>query len=506
MRFHAWRGLSDEYRTAVDGHSPWPFGARDVTPVTIRDVHDDMDLEAFWPVFEAEHIRALAFIPLRHDRDLIGKFMVYDATTRTFEEGEIKLAETIGWQVANAVVRLRAEAARDAARLAAEEANRTKDEFLAVISHELRTPLSSIAGWAAMLLQRSRANDELATKGLEVIVRNAAAQARIIDDILDASRIVNGKLELDRAPVEVCTLVENAVDAIRLAAQHKNLTLALTWGAERSPVPLMAMGDAERLRQVFSNILANALKFTGAGGTITVDITRKSSFINVTVSDTGEGIAPKLLPLVFERFRQADSSRTREHGGLGLGLAIVQHLVALHGGTVRADSDGLGKGATFTVSLPSLVVASVDDEALADVAHAGELELHGVRVLVVDDDDDGRELFGLGLETLGATVAVAASAAAGLEQIAAAKPDVIVSDLGMPGEDGYRFLARLHESDDARDIPVIALTAYTGPGDVELARRAGFVAHVAKPARIDVLARAIRSAVAGSSSYVTPLT
>ena len=216
MRFHAWRGLSDEYRTAVDGHSPWPFGARNVTPVTIPDVCDDLDLVSFWPVFDAEHIRALAFIPLRHDRDLIGKFMVYDATTRTFDGSEIKLAETIGWQVANAVVRLRAEAARDAARLAAEEANRTKDEFLAVISHELRTPLSSIAGWAAMLLQRSRASDALATKGLEVIVRSAAAQARIIDDILDATRIVNGKLVLDRAPVEVSVLVESAVDAIRL--------------------------------------------------------------------------------------------------------------------------------------------------------------------------------------------------------------------------------------------------------------------------------------------------
>jgi len=495
MRFHAWRGLSDAYRLAVEGHSPWTFGARNVESIAIRDVNDDPELASFSTVFDDQHIRSLAFVPLRHDRDLIGKFMVYDAEARTFDEGELRLAETIGWQVANAVVRLRVEAARDAALTAAEDANRTKDEFLAVISHELRTPLSSIAGWASMLLQQGRANDPFVTKGLEVIARNASAQARIIDDILDASRIVTGKLVLERSPVDVSALVESAVDAIRLAAQSKNLTLTLTSGAERSSIPLMAVGDAERLRQVFSNILANALKFTPAGGTITVHVARKSSFIKVTVTDTGEGIPPEFLPLVFERFRQVNSSRTREHGGLGLGLAIVQHLVDAQGGTVRADSEGPGKGATFTVSLPSLVVASVEEDLHADVTRAAEIGLRGVRVLVVDDDADGRELFEIGLENMGATVTVAASAAAALEEVAAAKPDVIVSDIGMPGEDGYSLLARLHDLPEARDIPVIALSAYTSPDDVEQSRRAGFVAHVAKPACFDALARTIASAV-----------
>jgi signal transduction histidine kinase/CheY-like chemotaxis protein len=492
MRFRAWRGLSDRYRAAVEGHSPWPFGARDVTPIQVRDIHDDDELSTYAAVFDAESVRALAFIPLRHDRDLIGKFMVYDFEARTFEESEIRLAETIGWQVANAVVRLRVEAARDAALAAAEEANRTKDEFLAVISHELRTPLSSISGWASLLLEH--ADDPLVTKGLDVIARNAAAQGRIIDDILDASRLATGKLVLARAPVDVCAIVENVVDAVRLSARNKNVELVSSWADGPSRAPLMAMGDAERLTQVFSNILANALKFTRVGGAITVEVVRKGSFVNVSVTDDGAGISPEFLPLVFERFRQADSSRTREHGGLGLGLAIVQHLVHFHGGTVRADSDGLGKGSTFTVSLPSLVVASVDGDGADEAAPGSEVDLHGVRVLMIDDDDDGRELFGLGLERLGATVTVTGSAAAGLEQVAASKPDVIVSDLGMPGEDGYRFLSRLHGMPGARDIPVIAFSAYTSPDDVDLARRAGFVAHVAKPARFDVLARAISSA------------
>ncbi len=500
MRFRAWRGLSDVYRAAVEGHSPWPFGALDVTALKVHDVYVDEELGSYRDVFDAECIRALAFIPLRHDRELIGKFMVYDRDARTFDPDEMRLAETIGWQVANAVARLRVEAARDAARLAAEEANRTKDEFLAVISHELRTPLSSIAGWAALLLQRGDTSD-LVKKGLDVIARNATAQARIIDDILDASRIVTGKLVLDRAPVEVCGIVESAVDAVRLAAQSRNVKLALTWCEGRGPIPLMAMGDAQRLNQVFANILANALKFTSPGGSVTVAVVRKASFINVSITDDGAGIDPEFLPLVFERFRQADSSRAREHGGLGLGLAIVHHLVHLHGGTVRAESEGLGKGATFTVSLPSLVVASVDDdEGRADSTRPGELDLHGVRVLLVDDDDDGRELFGLGLERMGATVTVTGSAATGLEQVAVAKPHVIVSDLGMPGEDGYTFLARLRATPEAQDIPVIALSAYTSPDDIELARRAGFVAHVAKPARFEVLARAITSACRGSSS------
>lgn len=354
-----------------------------------------------------------------------------------------------------------------------------------------------------MLLEQGCANQPLFTKGLDVIARNAAAQARIIDDILDASRIVTGKLVVDRAPVAVCTIVEGAVDAVRLAAQGKGVKLTLTFGSTRPSTPLMVMGDAERLRQVFSNILANALKFTGTGGEVTVEVARKGAFINVIISDDGAGISSEFLPFVFERFRQADSSRTREHGGLGLGLAIVQHLVRLHGGTVRADSDGLGKGTSFTVALPSLVVASVDEEARDEALRTGDLDLHGVRVLVVDDDDDGREVFGLGLERLGATVTVSASAAMGLEETAASRPDIIVSDLGMPGEDGYGFIARLREKPDTRDIPVIALSAYTSLDDVDLARRAGFVAHVAKPARFDVLARAITSALRGSSGHGT---
>lgn len=501
MRFRAWRGLSDTYRTAVDGHSPWPFGARDVTSLMTRDVHQDEDMAPFAPVFDAENIRSLAFIPLRHDRDLLGKFMVYDAEPRTFDEAELRLAETIGWQVANAVVRFRVEAARDAARRAAEEANRTKDEFLAVISHELRTPLSSIIGWASMLGQHGPGDGALVTKGLEVIARNAATQARIIDDILDASRMVTGKLVFDRAPVDVGALVESAVDALRLVAQGKNVKLTSPDVTERPRAPLMTMGDAERLRQVFSNILSNAVKFTPPGGAVRVDVRRRAAFIDVTVTDTGEGIPPEFLPLVFERFRQVDSSRRREHGGLGLGLAIVQHLVDAHGGTVRADSDGAGKGATFTVSLPSLVVASVDDDGpAADATGPAERGLHGMRVLMVDDDDDGRELFAIGLENMGATVTVAASVASAIDKVATARPDVIVSDLGMPGEDGYALLTRLHDVPEAQHVPVIALSAYTSPDDVEHALRAGFVAHVAKPARFEVLARAITSAYRSAAS------
>lgn len=377
------------------------------------------------------------------------------------------------------------------AREEAEELNRSKDQFLAVLSHEMRTPLNAIYGWARMI-QGAR-NEALVTRGTEVILRNAKAQLQLIEDLLDVSRIITGNMRLEVHPVDLKTVVEAALDSVRPAAAAKELRLHAVLDSEG-----MILGAAGRLQQVVWNLLMNAVKFTPKGGRIEVALRRVNSQVELVVSDTGEGIDPDLLAHVFERFRQGDSSSTRTHGGLGIGLALVRHLVELHGGSVRAESLGRGQGATFTVTLPVARAKSETVDAAGTAVTPSGTILRGVRVLVVDDDVDSVDLARMVLAEAGADVRTCSSAASAIAIIQGWTADVLVLDIEMPGEDGYSLLQRVREMESAqrRRTPVIALTAYGNADDRKRAFAAGFNLYLSKPVDPEELAMAIAS-VAG---------
>jgi signal transduction histidine kinase/CheY-like chemotaxis protein len=368
----------------------------------------------------------------------------------------------------------------------AHDANRLKDEFLTTLSHELRTPLNAILGWAKVL--RTRPLDERILHPLEVIERNAAAQARLVEEILDVSRIMTGKLHLEVAPVDLQAVIRAAIDAIGPEAQARELQIIEHVDAAEAAVN----GDAHRLQQVVWNLLSNAVKFTEPGGAITVRLVRADDGFQVCVTDTGEGIAEQDLPFVFDRFRQADASTTRHHGGLGLGLAIVRYMVELHGGSVTASSPGVGQGATFTVYLPSPGVsgrpaltegtAAVRDEREPSVS-TRRRPLSGRRVLVVEDNDDTRELIVEMLEAAGASVTAAATSRNAFDAFTNALPDAVVADIGLPGEDGYALMRRIRAlpGNAGGFVPAVAVTAYVRMEDRKQALAAGFQQHVAKP-------------------------
>ena len=363
---------------------------------------------------------------------------------------------------------------------AAEEANRLKDEFLAVVSHELRTPLNAILGWARMLRAGTLSADDV-PRALETIERNAQAQAQLIEDLLDVSRIVSGKLRLEMRPVDVREVVEEALDTVRPTADARGVTLTTAIG-NVGPVS----GDAHRLQQVVWNLVSNSIKFTPPGGTVHVRADQVGSMVRLIVSDTGQGIDPEFIPHVFDRFRQAATSGQSRRKGLGLGLAIVRHLVEAHAGTVEAASDGPGKGATFTVELPVMVgrtVLSTEPPHGYQPSLETSLSLTGMRVLVVDDDSDARDMLSTALRQYGADVRLAASAEEALEAASVACPDVLVSDIEMPGATGYDLVRRLRQSDSAelRRLPAVALTAYARTEDRVKALIAGFQTHVPKP-------------------------
>jgi PAS domain S-box-containing protein len=389
------------------------------------------------------------------------------------------------------------------ARQEAEEANRLKDEFLATLSHELRTPLTAMLGWTRML--RTRQLDENTSQhALETIERNVRAQTQLIEDLLDVSRIITGKLRLDTRPVELVPVIEAAIDSIQPAAEAKEIILERALDATASPV----LGDAARLQQVVWNLLSNAVKFTPRGGRVRVSLERVESYAAVTVMDTGEGIRQEFLPYVFDRFRQADSSSTRLHGGLGLGLAIVRHLVELQGGVVVATSDGLRRGASFTVRLPLMAVNIRRPEMPAEVGSGdgdrsdGEILecpplLQGVRVLVVDDEADARQLLSTILAKCEADVETAAGVRQAIEAARREPPDVLVSDIGMPDEDGYGLLQRLRADENPRlkSLPAVALTGYASEEDRARALKAGFQIHLAKPVDPQALLAAVEQLV-----------
>ena len=382
------------------------------------------------------------------------------------------------------------------AREAAEESNRLKDEFLATVSHELRTPLTAILGWSR-LLEGGTLDDDVTKQAVETIWRNAKAQAQIVDDILDVSRIITGNLYLDLQPLEVVPVVENAINVVRPTAEAKGIRIETYFDS----APAMISGDANRLQQVVWNMLSNAVKFTTNGGRVCVKVAQVGPTVEISVSDTGQGISPEFLPYVFDRFRQADSTTTRQHGGLGLGLAIARHLVEIHGGTIRAESPGQGRGAKFSIRLP-LVDASAstgDGREVSQFTLARSQQLlSGVNVLVVDDDSDTLALMATALSKRQANVTAVSSAGEAIRAITQKRPDVLISDIAMPDEDGYGLIEKIRrlENGATEQIPAVAITAYAKDEDRERALSAGFQIYLAKPVEltelISVVARAAR--------------
>lgn len=387
------------------------------------------------------------------------------------------------------------------ARAEAERASRMKDDFLANLSHELRTPLNAIVGWTQVLRRRAMDDAEI-RQGLETIERNARVQAQLIEDLLDMSRITSGKVRLDVQPVDPVSFIEAAVEAVRPAAEARGIRLEKILDPAAGPIS----GDPRRLQQVIWNLLSNAIKFTPRDGTVQVQLERIDSQVEISVADTGIGITPAFLAHAFERFRQADASSARRHGGLGLGLAIVKQLVELHGGTVRVKSLGEGAGTVFTVQLPVAAVHRMADDGERIHPHSAKTlssdfeisDLSGVKVLVVDDEADARDLFRRVLADCGAEVLTVATAGEALRVVERERPNVLISDIGMPDIDGFELLRRVRALGQARGgkLPAIALTAFARSEDRTRALRAGFLVHVAKPVEPSELVATV-AAIAG---------
>lgn len=471
----------------IDDHIPVPVGegfggaiAATRLPLELDDAAGSPIVRSFW--FRTRGTRGLYGVPLFHEGEVVGVAHVGSTRASGFSEADKRLfgamAERATWVVARH--RERAERAallerERAARAEAELANRAKDQFLATISHELRTPLNAILGWTVLAKRDAPPALEHA---LAVIERNARAQARIIDDVLDITRIVSGNFRLDLVPMNLAEVVHAAAESIRPAADARGVELAITAGS-LGPT----MGDPERLQQVVWNLLSNGVKFTPKGGRVALDASREGDELVMRVSDTGQGVDAGFLPHIFEAFRQADGSTSRRHGGLGLGLAIVKQLVQAHGGTIGIASDGPGKGATFTVRFPVRSVPSLSGADAGAERAAEHVRLAGLRVLVVDDDEDAHTLLQRALEDRGATVAVAASSEQALTMLERCRPDVIVSDIAMPGMDGYSLIQGVRTLPPERGgrTPAIALTACAGAEDSQRAFSAGFQRHLTKP-------------------------
>jgi PAS domain S-box-containing protein len=437
-------------------------------------------------MFHKLGLKSWIIVPLIAREQILGAMtFVITESSRRYNARDVALAEAVANRAAVAIDNARLLAAERRARGEAEAANRAKDEFLAVLSHELRTPLNAVYGWARML-RAGQVPAEATERGLEAIVRNANAQVQLIDDLLDISRVITGKMRLDVRSVDLRTVIEAALDSVRPAAVAKDIRVQTVLDPRAGPIT----GDPDRLQQVVWNLLMNAVKFTPRGGRVQVHLQRVNSHVEIVVSDTGLGMSADVLPFIFDRFRQGDSSSTRVHTGLGLGLALVKHLVELHGGDVTAQSPGQGKGATFIVTLPLTIAEISAGPAPREHPTAASLELptlvtrlDGVRVLVVDDDRDALDLASAILSQAGAVVKTCSSASEALQAFPQWRPDVLVSDIEMPGEDGYALIRKIRarESERTGKTPAVALTAYGRVQDRMLALTAGFNMHVPKP-------------------------
>ncbi|HEX6099552.1 MAG TPA: GAF domain-containing protein [Thermoanaerobaculia bacterium] len=456
----------------------------------LAEIPDSM-IEA--AAYDDEHLQILRdigllsyiLVPLVSHGRVLGTLTLVTSpeSGRRFGEADVRLAEELARRAAVAI---------ENAKLfrAANDANRAKDEFLATLSHELRTPMTAVVGWARMM--KMGLGEAETREAIDSIEKSATVQMQLIEDILDMSRIMAGKMAMEPSPVDLRTITEAALSAVRPTAEVKGIEILTSF----PPQLPFVLGDGNRLQQVIWNLLANAIKFTGRNGSILVRITRGEKTVTAMVRDTGTGIDPAFLPHVFERFRQQDSSTTRAHGGIGIGLAIARYLVEMHGGTISAESEGLGRGATFRVELPVMEARTSAPAAgtLSPAPAAGDNtlpSLHGLSVLIIDDESMTREVIAVMLRRCRASVAVAASAAEGHARVAERRPDVIVCDIAMPDEDGYAFLRQLRSAGGPR-IPVLALTAFGRPDDRNRALEAGFDAYLKKPVDPVTLANTVK--------------
>ena len=430
----------------------------------------------------------LIVVPLAAHRRVFGALtFVYAESGRRYSELDFRFGQDVGYRAALAVENARAYRQVHAA-------NRAKDEFLATLSHELRTPLNAVLGWARMLRSGAVGSEKM-PRAFEVIERNALAQLDLVEDLLDLSRVITGKFRLDVQPLNLTTTIHAAVEAIQPAATAKRITVSVEAGAAEG----LIAGDEARLQQVIWNLLSNAIKFTPRGGHVAVALRRHESQIDIEVSDTGEGIDPSVLPYVFDRFRQGDSGTTRIHQGLGLGLAIVRHIVELHGGHVYVTSAGKGRGATFVISLPFVqsprMAAAAGQRPPAPPRRSRASALTGVRALVVDDDRDTLDLLAEVLRSRGMLVTAAASVDEGLAALDREVPDILLSDIAMPDRDGYDLIQRVRERSIERGggVPAVAITAYARAEDTERSLASGFQMHLSKPVDLDELFATVAS-------------
>ena len=502
-----WRALLDECTAKGELTTTVPFpDAKSTKPVTAIAGHDGSVLALIGGAPNLDEAHSLIELLPLLAAALCGERAVLTA------EGQTRIARQAATQSRTLAEMLdSARADLERALRVAEAASRAKDDFLATVSHELRTPLTPILGFARMLRsgQLDAPNVERALASIE---RNAELQSHLIEDILDFARIIAGKLRLDVQPLDPAVVVEAAIDVVRPAATAKDVRLQIVLDPGAGPVA----GDAGRLQQVVWNLLTNAVKFTPKGGRVQVRLERINSHVEITVSDSGEGISPDFLPYVFDRFRQADNTISRRHGGLGLGLAIVRQLVEMHGGTVNVQSNGLEQGATFIVKLPRMIVH--DSKMLkedssrqhptaerATVQFTCPPELTDLRVLVVDDETDARDLLAMVLKSCGAQVTTAATAGEALSLVKRLKPDILISDIEMPGEDGYSLIGKIRalSAEDGGQIPAIALTAHARIEDRLRALSVGYQMHVAKPVEPAELVIVLAS-LAGRSAKQNP--
>jgi len=468
-------------------------------PVWISDVTIDQNFPRA-PSARTAGLRSAFAFPILCGDQFLGVMEFFSTDIREPDDALLNMFSSVGNQIGQFVERKRAEEEREQllkrehlARSEAELANRTKDEFLAMVSHELRTPLNAIVGWSAMM-RRGSLDKDREQDAIEIIERNAKAQAQLIDDILDVSRIVSGKLRLDLKPTQLHEIVSTAVDSIRPLADAKSIRLKMHLDRDAGPVS----GDSDRLQQIVWNLLSNAVKFTPARGEIEISLINAGERVEIIVGDTGQGIAPDVLPHIFDRFRQADSSKTRRHGGLGLGLAIVHHLVQLHDGTVTAHSNGHDRGSEFRIVIPCIVYAAGVLQGESQRALLGPTsELSRLSILVVDDDADSRNMLETALRSQGADVATAASVREALAALDRQdwRPALLLSDLGMPEQDGYDLirLLRARTVEDGGQLPAIALTGYAGKEEGEKTLKEGYQAHLSKPVDWAELIRTIAS-------------
>jgi signal transduction histidine kinase/ActR/RegA family two-component response regulator len=455
----------------------------------IRLEADQLREHPLGKVFDPDHTQCVLAAPLvERDGGTVGVIALGKKIVGTFSEED----ESVLMQLAQM-----ASAALQNARLyrEAQEANRVKDDFLATLAHELRTPMTGILGWVQML-KMDGANEDDIRMAIQMIESSTRVQARLVEDLLDVSRIIAGKLRIEYTAVELAPVIEEVVETFRARAEERKIKLSM----QAEALPLSVYGDETRLHQVIWNLLSNAIKFTPAGGTVSVELVRDGNRANIRVRDSGHGIDPDFVPFIFERFRQADNTTTRQQSGLGLGLAIVRHLVELHSGTVNVESKGAGTGTLFTVTLPLTAVRMESAEAPDARGRSDAPQLSGVNVLVVDDEEDAGAMVASVLRELGADARSATSVTAALALLRSFAADVIVSDIAMPGEDGYALMHRLRELEPelGREVPAMALTGYGRPEDRSRILASGFQKYVQKPVEPMALAHAISSLIQSS--------